>query len=195
MGLSLICKRCGCSWSTHLHITFTQEEFEKNVIDEDIAQTVKTYKETQANIDRILAKFASFLKKNAILAYNDTIEDYLKLNIRNEQQQLLPNTGLIETMNAQLQQYQEQKRILDKRLEKGEEQEIQPNEIILLQKDLENLPLVGETFKTLFYATVNGKEINHAYSEQYFDPSNHGPQKQRKKSGGGGKSWIKALKF
>uniref|UniRef100_A0A914Q101 G domain-containing protein n=1 Tax=Panagrolaimus davidi TaxID=227884 RepID=A0A914Q101_9BILA len=214
MNPDLTCRKCGCSWDTHLHITFTQEEVEEDVEDRDIARlikenksdkeikeaalksfehTVNRYKQTQKDVDKILAKFASFLKKNAIMAYNDTIEDYLKLNIATEEQQLKPNWALVEKMKEQLLRYREQKQILDERLAAGEAREIQPHEILALQKDLEKLPLIGETFRNLFNATVNGKETNYNFNEQYFDPYKCASEQD---NGGGKKEkkWYEPLK-
>uniref|UniRef100_A0A914YYQ2 G domain-containing protein n=1 Tax=Panagrolaimus superbus TaxID=310955 RepID=A0A914YYQ2_9BILA len=194
MDADLICKECGCQWDTHLHIRFIQREVEKEVEDENVRRSIDQnkseieiqldaiksleerideYEKVQADIDQILAKFASFLKENAILAYNDTVEDYLKLNIRDEKEQIPPNYELLKKMEEQLDRYQEEKRILDSRLESGEIQHVQPGDIKELQKELENLPLVGKDFKILFDATVNGVKKNLQVGQQQpHDPYN-----------------------
>jgi argonaute-like protein implicated in RNA metabolism and viral defense len=47
-----------------------------------LEQRVKQYEDERAIINKIASKFASFLKHNSILPYNDGLEGYLKLAIQ-----------------------------------------------------------------------------------------------------------------
>ncbi|PAV88735.1 hypothetical protein WR25_10998 isoform C [Diploscapter pachys] len=204
MDKSLKCTKCKCSWDLHMHITHTQEKIEilveysdiqmklKNTNSDKEAQEiiVKTYqdrinkyKAEQSAIDEACAKFAAFLNKHAIIAYNDAVEDYLKFNIR-EAEQVVGTTGSkksskrVERLEQQLRQYIEKKRILSSQLANGTAQLIDASDIQKIQKKLEKLELTGPNIKLLFDATVNGKEVNLVQQELYFNRASY--QKKRR---------------
>uniref|UniRef100_A0A914PU57 G domain-containing protein n=1 Tax=Panagrolaimus davidi TaxID=227884 RepID=A0A914PU57_9BILA len=204
MDADLKCMECGCGWEMHMHITFEQKKVIKEYEDETVKKsltdnksaretqeqaikslenTIQQYKSNQTDIDKMLAKFASFLKKNAILTYNDAIEDYLNLAINQAKQQSakLNNHAFIEQMENQLAKYKEEKRILDAHLKEGKAAEVQAKEIKEMLSKLEALPLTGKNIKSLIDATKTGHEINFIYHEQHHAP--YEPSKKTKKEG------------
>ena len=58
---------------------------------------VEKYTKEQETINEICAKFGAFLRENAILPYNDAIEDYLKFDIGEAKRQG-DSTGSPETL-------------------------------------------------------------------------------------------------
>jgi len=93
------CQHCGCSWSVHMHITYECTQVKTQVVDANVEKQIKdkaTSIETinqhlQSLEDRInkleaeklqlmkvSAKFACFLKHNAIAPCNDAMCDYLE---------------------------------------------------------------------------------------------------------------------
>lgn len=93
------CQRCGCDFTTHMHIYYETETFETTVSDENIASEINKketiirsieaciadlkkrkgeYETEQLFIIQSMATFASFLKNNAIAPYNDAYKAYIK---------------------------------------------------------------------------------------------------------------------
>uniref|UniRef100_A0A914XNS0 G domain-containing protein n=1 Tax=Plectus sambesii TaxID=2011161 RepID=A0A914XNS0_9BILA len=200
-GSNLKCKMCGCSWDLHMHITFSQESVTEMIEDEEVKKAInenkgaktaqnlhieklkkrgEEYKAEQKKIDEICAKFGAFLKRHAILPYNDAIEDYLKLNISEAERldPLSPNKDDIKRLKDQLKQYQEQKRVLDESMRQDPRKEVKLEDIKVMQKELLNLPLTGKDIQDLFDATVTGQQTNFRYTEQYYDQTQYRPKKK-----------------
>ncbi|PAV70955.1 hypothetical protein WR25_20930 [Diploscapter pachys] len=207
MDKSLKCTNCKCPWDLHMHLTYTQEKTEVLVEDSEIQRKLKNtnndkekqeiivqtykdrinkYKAEQSAIDEACAKFAAFLNKHAIIAYNDAVEEYLKFNIR-EAERVTGNTGSkksskkVERLEQQLRQYMEKKRILDSQLKNGTAQPIGASDIQKIQKKLEKLELTGPNIKLLFDATVNGKEVNLVQQEMYFNKASYQKKRQSRR--------------
>uniref|UniRef100_A0AC34FE27 G domain-containing protein n=1 Tax=Panagrolaimus sp. ES5 TaxID=591445 RepID=A0AC34FE27_9BILA len=204
----LKCKECGCGWEMHMHITYEQQKVIKEYEDETVKEclsenksaketqeqaikslenTIQQYKRDQSDIDQMLARFASFLKKNAIMTYNDAIEDYLEMsiNIAKQQSKRLKNRALIEQMEKQLSNYKEEKRILDARLNEGKIAEVQAKEIKEMLAKLEALPMTGKNIKALIDATKHGQETNYIYHEKHHAPFTPAPKMKKKKEKNG----------
>lgn len=92
------CQKCGCDFSKHKHIYYETTLFETKQVDENVVKEITTKesaaRKVQAMLNRLedvkreheqehefilnsLATFASFLKKNAITAYNDAYGKYI----------------------------------------------------------------------------------------------------------------------
>jgi hypothetical protein len=99
------CRKCGCSWDKHMHITYENEHEPKNVINqttldlinskksdeekvkvfiEKLDNKVNALKQEEKEIRSVAVQFGSFLKRNAISPYNDSLKDYLTVLIRVE---------------------------------------------------------------------------------------------------------------
>ena len=105
MGPDGICTQCDHDWSKHMHITYENEVIEVSVIDHNIQEMIDNKKSTKrlikASIDsidelvnklkleqkeliRASAKFANFTRHNAIAVFNDDLDAYLELLIKEE---------------------------------------------------------------------------------------------------------------
>ncbi|CAG2166575.1 unnamed protein product [Oppiella nova] len=101
------CNKCKHSYQSHLHINYETRLVNKQVRDETKYQRITTAQEaseaqqaqimelevkikelTDENtiITKCMAKFACFLKNNALTPFNDAFEDYVNLLIANEKQ-------------------------------------------------------------------------------------------------------------
>ncbi|PAV64127.1 hypothetical protein WR25_05624 [Diploscapter pachys] len=204
---TLKCTNCKCSWDLHMHLTYTQEKTEVLVEDSEIQkklnstnsdkekqeiilQTYKDrinkYKAEQSAIDEACAKFAAFLKRYAIIAYNDAVEEYLKFNIREAEQvagttKSKKSSKRVERLQQQLRQYIEKKRILSGQLANGTAQLIDASDIKKIQKDLEKLEMTGPNIKLLLEATMNGKEVNLVQQELYFNKASYQKKRQSRR--------------
>jgi GTPase SAR1 family protein len=132
-----ICKFCKCHYEMHMHIyknTRIEETQRTNVdVSKKIDNIEDAQKERQKTITylsnectelnsekeiiiNITAKFANFLKNNAIVPFNDSFKDYLEHLIENEKtltQKGSKNKENIENLEKMVAAYDEQKRILD----------------------------------------------------------------------------------
>ena len=99
------CKECTHHWSKHMHITYENEIIEKTVIDDNVKKMIDQKNSTKKiieasikSIDELLsklkneqrelikasAKFANFIRHNAIALFNDDLDAYLDLLIKEE---------------------------------------------------------------------------------------------------------------
>uniref|UniRef100_A0A914YRT0 G domain-containing protein n=1 Tax=Panagrolaimus superbus TaxID=310955 RepID=A0A914YRT0_9BILA len=201
MNSQLSCKRCGCSWNVHIHITFeqgtetimvddphTQQLLNDNqselIVKEEFIKTlnlrVEQYTKEQKIIDDVCTQFGAFLKLHAMLPYNDAVEEYLKYNIEEEKRIFTATKDesikeKIELLQDQLAAYQEKKRILDENLENNTAKVATISDIRKWETIITNLPLTGKEIKKLIDATKKGKEVNFQYKEDHFNPAQYIP--------------------
>lgn len=92
------CIKCGCNWSTHMHVSYETKAVEERILNETVKsqlnsnenilneqkacvkalkERIETYKSEQEEIAKALATFAYFLSHNSILPINDAYERYL----------------------------------------------------------------------------------------------------------------------
>ncbi|KAI1713836.1 hypothetical protein DdX_08718 [Ditylenchus destructor] len=168
------CIKCGCLWNVHMHVTYKQIMRSEMVetINEDIKRllsengdkrkalqmavnrlldTVEEYKTEKEEIGRIAAMFGAFLKKNAIMSYNDAVEEYTKLSIQQAMQQaeITQNPDDIEhveTLRDWLNRYKQQKHYI----EIGEAEGCKASEVKGYCKKLLNLKHSGRYIKDMF---------------------------------------------
>jgi GTPase SAR1 family protein len=128
------CTECGCSWKNHMLVTYRNESVEVEVIDENVQkeiaektsanekvaifknqceQLIKELNNEQKILVNYMAKFASFLKKNAISPYNDELLKYLDHLIREEEGKKSAganNQDVIKRLFEMKSKYEEEKR-------------------------------------------------------------------------------------
>jgi hypothetical protein len=108
-----LCRECGCDYRKHMHIYYSQEVVEAQVVDPSIQEKLDLLKDAVKNqksakkqakhmtkfledrrqalrqeqeiITRITAEFAAFLKNYAILPFNDSFENYVQHLLKNEE--------------------------------------------------------------------------------------------------------------
>jgi hypothetical protein len=99
------CKKCGCHWTKHMHITYENKVINVQVVDVNVEKEIeeklsfqekkealiKTYqtrindlKKEKETINKINVKFAQFLRQSAIAPFNDAYADYLDHFISDE---------------------------------------------------------------------------------------------------------------
>lgn len=167
------CRVCGCSWRSHMHITYELYEVEKKIINrnidnkikdkqtdqekinsfiEEIDNRVKEFKKEQKYITEASAKFACFLKQNAITPYNDALIDYLEHLIEVEQRKVTlggKNETLIGLQRMK-DEYSQEVKILEDQMKKGERiAKITPADVKEMQTQLLNLKIKGADLKKI----------------------------------------------
>ena len=172
------CKTCSHTYKIHMHVTYVVHIEEKEFLSDDTQKKInakKTKKEQQKELikelelrSKELAKekaeifecavtFGVFLKKNAIVPYNDTFVDYMDMLIYEEQSkdQRHRDQKKIEQLQKDKSTYLQKKNVLEETLNHGcgyNEDIITPEEIIKLKQKLMKLK-------------HNGKQLSETLSE------------------------------
>ena len=168
------CHQCGHHYTTHMHITYNIKVYETEFLSKAVQKEInekKTAKEQKEAAKRAIdeknaelekekeiimktsAKYGSFLKANAIIPYNDAVEDYLDMIIDQERKKTsaFRNDALLQTMERMKTEYGEQRRILDAAIGTNIGENIHsPEEVMKLQEQLFCLKHMGQTLKELF---------------------------------------------
>lgn len=129
----ITCSQCGCSYKLHQHIYYETTEVDDKKVDcnieteintteqaktkakevtEQLEQEIKRLEKLKTDLTKAMAKFAHFLKANALASVNDCIEKYIKQMIRNHevlQARGGGNPHIIDQLNQDLARYIEEK--------------------------------------------------------------------------------------
>ncbi|EFO64994.1 Hypothetical protein GLP15_385 [Giardia lamblia P15] len=186
MGGGDTCHVCGHSYMEHMHTMHkaspkkvTEDDPQvlerlrstsdrQAVIQEEIRKAkdkAKRYKKEYRRIIEISARFAQFIKKNAILDFNSSLGDYLKTQIKKlEDASDLSDTDKkrLSGFRESLQRYEEEVKIFQEAISRGKVTVPTDKEIGELIEELKNLPLTGESFKISLQA--NERMLKH-YAE------------------------------
>lgn len=169
------CKVCGHDWSKHMHISYENEQVKVSVIDQNIQDLIdqkvsnqklieaaiesaedliKLLEEEQKELIDISAKFAHFTRQNAIAVFNDDLDAYLDLLIREEEskkQAGANNDQVLNGLRDVKQNYISQKQIFDSAIQSTNNNQLNvplnANDIDILVNDLFNLPQSGQKLK------------------------------------------------
>ncbi|XP_055341853.1 uncharacterized protein LOC129590576 [Paramacrobiotus metropolitanus] len=165
------CEHCGCIWEKHMHITYEVHEVEKRTVDEnvrrmlqqkngqiaavqtmllDIEKRKNDLKSEEKEIRRVSVRFGYFLKENAMLPYNDAMEEYLRYLISAEREKIAvgASRAVLENYQNMLNAYQEERKILEEAMQAGNhEQPITAEEITMAMRSLYRLPLNGQKIR------------------------------------------------
>ena len=190
------CKVCGCSWNTHQHVTYELYTVVGKKIDSNIKQQINTkeegkrekekliqglnerskkLKQEQEIITKASAKFACFLKQNAISAYNDGFADYLDMLIREEKNKINAggNNKTLLGLEQMKRDYAEQVKILDDAIKQGGEQAtITLHDIKKLEQQLFNLEINGKDLRDIMKTAAEGKARAVKYNERQLKTRN-----------------------
>lgn len=149
------CRICGHPWNVHLHILYKVQEGIEEINDPEIEEAlqrnadIRTKREAAISAKKRLihdlelelkkigdaaAQFSVFLRRNAIIPYNDATIEYLDRNMEDEKRKVFKggSRDKLDSLTQYRQQYEQQVRILDEYMEKGEHQ------MLLDQKGVEN---------------------------------------------------------
>ncbi|XP_041471857.1 uncharacterized protein LOC121421261 [Lytechinus variegatus] len=202
------CKHSNCehSYKQHMHVTYeimiTERDFlsiqsqdqintiqdtksKKEAFINEINKKVEELKAEQDIIMATGAKFGSFLKANALITYNDAVEEYLEMCIKQEKAKpvTLRKEGVLENMTKMKEEYKKQREILDNAIAGGASENIQtPEQVQELQEVLFRLKHFGGTLRKFF----DEISLMHTSKDMYFEEVHVPPPKkayQRKKKG------------
>ena len=152
------CRICSHPWMSHLHISYELKEGTKMINDPEVEEALarnatfrekkeaaiaakkRFIEEVEVEVEVELfrdaaAQFSIFLKKNAIMPYNDATIEYMDHHLEEERGKIIVggSRDKLERLTQYRNQYQEQVRILDEYMEKGE------NHLVLDQDGVEAL--------------------------------------------------------
>ncbi|XP_041472269.1 uncharacterized protein LOC121421583 [Lytechinus variegatus] len=168
------CRICTHSYQQHMHLTYeiqlkekeflsTQAQQQLNAIHDtktkkeafinEINKKVEELKAEQKIIMATGAKFGSFLKANALITYNDAVEEYLEMCIKQEKAKpvTLRKESVLENMTKMKEEYKKQIEILDNAIAGGANENIKtPEQVKEFQEDLFKLKHFGGTLRKLF---------------------------------------------
>jgi hypothetical protein len=166
-----ICKICKHNWSTHLHIDFEQIEETCEVDDPKIvallnnnasftekkqaaiAAKKKHIEELEQELQEFTsaaAQFSNFLKRNAIMPYNDATMDYIARTIEEERGKVAAggSRDKLERLTQYQKQYAQEIEALDEQMGKGETSKpLEQPDIERLVEKLHALPKYGQMLK------------------------------------------------
>ncbi len=196
MDSSNHCIKCGCPWYKHMHITYETYPVRKKIIDKSIKTQIESKEEAQQEIEKFIqkldkkveklkeeqnfitkasAKFACFLKQNAIAPYNDALSAYLNHLIHEEEQKVGAGGGnqTLRGLQKMKREYDEQVNILEDAMKRGENQvTITPNDISELKQQLLNLEMNGTKLNDIMIHATTAKSSAVAYNERQFQTRN-----------------------
>ena len=185
-GKTLMCKKCGCSWEKHMHITYeNHQEYEevdqkrfgqlttevstgealKATID-DLNKRTRDLKKEQATIEKIIAKLATFLKNHAIVAYNDAFGEYLEKCIELEKQKVSSGGSqqVLKGLEGMIANYTAEKKLLDRGKPTDKPEDLESTDG-LVEEQLFSLPLNGAELRHSFEVAAAARNQMTAYNE------------------------------
>lgn len=184
------CIRCGCSWQSHMHITYNFEESmvtvpnvsvekmikenaETKLVKEQmissLEQTIEQYRLEQDKILEISSQFGSLLKQHAIIPYNDAFELHVRHEISLASAEASISTDLEKKridLERMLNEYLEKKRLLDSAMTTTATADITADDVDALKNHLMNLKLTGGSFQSCFETAQNAQFHSFDYGER-----------------------------
>lgn len=175
------CRKCGCIWQNHMHITYNFEEYKITVPDLLIEQMIKDNAETRlvkeqmiANLqqkitqyeleqDQILnisSQFGSLLMGHAIIPYNDAFESHVRHELRLASAEAYISTDSAkkkDSLQRLLDEYLEKKRMLDEAMVYNQNFDITVDDVDKLKDQLMSLTLTGESFQNCLKVADNSQ--------------------------------------
>ena len=130
-----LCRKCRHSYNEHMHITYkttlVEMEFlsrkaqsfimmkedmksQKEAFIDTLKSQSEEYKQEKDYICECASFFGNFLKKNAMIPYNDSFGDYVDMLIKDEEakKEEIRDKGKIEKLKEEKQQYEMKKRLI-----------------------------------------------------------------------------------
>ncbi|KAK4872829.1 hypothetical protein RN001_014858 [Aquatica leii] len=170
------CVLCSCRYQVHMHVYYETETFEKKLEDEFVKTKIMTEQqasrsvqtltsnlsnrftkliEEKDTITKTTAKFACFLKTNAITPYNDAYEAYLQYLIDREKSMgETADQDLIKQIQKMLLEYSQEKNTILKAMSQARttNSQITADDIINSVQCLYSLEIYGAKIKELVKA-------------------------------------------
>jgi GTPase SAR1 family protein len=179
------CRVCGHPWMSHLHINYELKEGTKEINDPEIEEALErnaTFREKkQAAIaakKRLIeqlevelqmfrdaaAQFSIFLKRNAIMPYNDATLEYLDRHLEDERSKVIAggSRDKLERLTQYRKQYEQQVHILDEYMKKGEHHMLLDQAgVELLLRQLYSLKHYGKALRDMRQAIDDTQTVVH----------------------------------
>ncbi|CAG2172005.1 unnamed protein product [Oppiella nova] len=184
-----ICYECKHSYQSHLHINYETRIVNTKVRDESKFELITTTQQAtvaqqdqmekiQVKIDELtkennvitkcMAKFACFLKDNALTPFNDAFEDYVNVIIENEKQGGSKVT--IDKLEQMLKRYKYEKNVILDAMKKSDQGTISVEDIDQIIKKLCGLKWNGPAIRKLLATQIQLKAQSYAQNEQRINP-------------------------
>ncbi|KAK4872826.1 hypothetical protein RN001_014855 [Aquatica leii] len=186
------CVQCSCRYQLHMHIYYLTETYEaksedmlvktqivskeqalqiaQNVASELSSRLMKLKKERDT-ITKTTAKFACFLKMNAIAPYNDAYEAYLEYLIDREKSMGdVTDFDLIKQIEKMLREYSQEKHAIMNAISQAQEGNLRitADEIITSIRCLYSLELYGNKIKELVEAQNRARKDENKSQKKEF---------------------------
>ncbi|GBG93402.1 hypothetical protein CBR_g68530 [Chara braunii] len=181
MGSGGNCNSCGCSWTVHMHVLTetklikieqrdasiqeriktvedAKEEHQRNI--QQMKERSKKLDEEQKAISKTLARFAVFLKCNAITPYNDSTLGYLNHLIDEEMNLRAAGAKNAEILNGLIKMkasYEEEVKILTTAM--LDRSAVVDSSVFISAEEIQN------NIQQLFALEINGPKIKQAMEE------------------------------
>jgi GTPase SAR1 family protein len=171
------CNQCGHMWDQHMHLRYELKPVTKAIISQGVKSRMKEvasekekmiiykkelddkvnqFKKEHDNILQMSAQFGAYLKKNAIIPYNDAVADYLDFYINEEAQKdaKLRDASKLQKMRDSKANYEQQKSILDEALKEEVASDKIPSteEVKVMTEKLFKMDHFGRDIKKVFTA-------------------------------------------
>ena len=186
------CKNCSHDYTLHMHITYTTKTVEKDFLSPEAQKNIKEKgslkdkkkeflrqletKITELEYERMIimetaATFATFMKSTAMIAYNDSFNDYLDMLILDEENksEQVRDRGKINKLKEDKKIYNEQIEALKNALDSELDAIIEAKDIFKKKSELMKLKHFGSNLKDTLgnYSAVN-LQRHEAQSMQHF---------------------------
>ncbi|GBG82397.1 hypothetical protein CBR_g34773 [Chara braunii] len=182
------CRSCGCGWEVHMHDrikTVEDARAKHRRVIQEMEDKLKRLDEEQQTISRTLARFAVFLKANAITPYNDSTLEYLGHLIDEETTLRDAGKGNSEILNGLVklrQDYEEEVRILTTAMNdpsgaSAPSTFITPEQIKSSVQDLFALEVNGSNIEKAVEELEKARVAHFAYMETVVRMRGLGPKK------------------
>lgn len=169
MGGTDNCKVCGHHWQMHLHVDYEIQDAMVEIEDPDVRNQLRNNADMRRNIEILVASkkryidevsaelrqvreaaahFTVFLKRNAIMAYNDATLEYLDRCVDEEMAKVQAGGSRDKLDNLQMyrKEYQEEVRVLEEYMTVGDAEKTMLDQegVTSLMKSLYSLRHYGE---------------------------------------------------
>jgi GTPase SAR1 family protein len=187
------CRKCGCDWTKHMHITY---RYERNLtyVELDNSNSKQTpqsimslidnriseLRKEEAAIRHICVKLSQFLQANSITPFNDDMIEYMRHFINEEKQKQragTDNTEVILGLEQMLKDYTDEVNLYTKSISSQAtsmssdnfDNAKQIDEIYTLVRQLYELPINGKLIEDQVTQMNRGREQAATLDEQYVD--------------------------
>ena len=174
------CTQCrfNCDYTVHMHITYTAKLVEKKFLSDDAQRKIKEKSDLKSQKELFIVElensireledekkfiyecasyFGVFLKKNAMIPYNDSFREYLDMLIREEEakEEVIRDDRKIQKMKKDKQTYEAKKEVIKRNIAAECKDK---NEAISLEK-------IYAMRQKLCFLKHNGKTLQEALSK------------------------------